>query len=435
MYSLKVNTASHERCDLLMNLPLNYDNMTLGDAQELYMHIEKIELLKKYTFPSKPSKDGYYRIHVPDCTKKSGRRQLFAKDIESLKEKVYQYEKGNTTDSTRKTFKDVFEIVMSEKLKYIKNKEKRLSRQNTINRHRCDYKRYFAGTAFEKRFIDEITKKEIEGIVFLNLDRYDLRSKAFKSLRGLLRVVFKQAFDDYLITDNVFERVDFAKFKDMIVEEVAIEKRVHPPEEVKMILDEIHAHQAEKPNYIPAYALEMQMLCGGRRAEIPPLDMASIHETCIEFSKEQITVKKFNDVPEHDVIVNHTKTYKDRYFPRFEALNEFLDRFMTIHDTYYPDTDYLFPADNENGVISNNTVYNYYRRVCAKLNITICREQMKGTHSFRRNAITDVINASGGNIILASELFGNSPEVAKKNYYTGIDMEEAAKVLEMRRLS
>ncbi len=46
----------------------------------------------------------------------------------------------------------------------------------------------------------------------------------------------------------------------------------------------------------------------------------------------------------------------------------------------------------------------------------------KGTHSFRRNAITDVVNASGGNIILASKLFGNSPEVAKKNYFTGIDM-------------
>lgn len=60
---------------------------------------------------------------------------------------------------------------------------------------------------------------------------------------------------------------------------------------------------------------------------------------------------------------------------------------------------------------------------------------MKGTHSFRRNAITDVVNASGGNIILASNLFGNSPEVAKKNYYTGVNVDEALEVLNKRKFS
>lgn len=59
----------------------------------------------------------------------------------------------------------------------------------------------------------------------------------------------------------------------------------------------------------------------------------------------------------------------------------------------------------------------------------------KGTHSFRRNAITDVVNASGGNIILASKLFGNSPEVAKKNYFTGIDMQDALECLNKRKFS
>lgn len=59
----------------------------------------------------------------------------------------------------------------------------------------------------------------------------------------------------------------------------------------------------------------------------------------------------------------------------------------------------------------------------------------KGTHSFRRNAITDVVNASGCNIILASKLFGNSPEVAKKNYFTGIDMQDALECLNKRKFS
>ena len=92
-----------------------------------------------------------------------------------------------------------------------------------------------------------------------------------------------------------------------------------------------------------------------------------------------------------------------------------------VHEKYYSDNQYLFPADNENGIITNNTVYNFYRRMCKKLGIEISREVIKGTHSFRRNAITDVVNAAGGNIIMASQLFGNSPEVAKRNYYAGAD--------------
>ena len=53
-----------------------------------------------------------------------------------------------------------------------------------------------------------------------------------------------------------------------------------------------------------------------------------------------------------------------------------------------------------------------------------------GTHSFRRNAITNVANLTGGNLTLASKLFGNSPQVANKNYYTGIDIDKVLEILE-----
>ena len=73
--------------------------------------------------------------------------------------------------------------------------------------------------------------------------------------------------------------------------------------------------------------------------------------------------------------------------------------------------------------------------MCKKLNIEISKVFIKGTHSFRRNAITDVINSTNGNILLASQLFGNTPEVARKNYYTGINLDEALNALNQRKLS
>ena len=102
-----------------------------------------------------------------------------------------------------------------------------------------------------------------------------------------------------------------------------------------------------------------------------------------------------------------------------------------IQDTFFPGSEYLFPSEvTETGIINNNVVYKFYSRVCEKLGIAISREAMRGPHSFRRNGITRVTNNTGGDFVLAAQMFGNSPETAKKHYYTGADMEKARIALE-----
>ncbi len=416
-----------------MTVSQDHGNMSLRDARELYMHIEKEEILNKYTFPSKPGKDGYYRVYVSDSTKKAGRRQLFAKDIGTLKEKVYDYEKG-ISGRVRKTFHDAYEIVLTEKIKYLKDPEEILSRQNTLCKNRSDFKRFFGGTEFEHKYVDEISKVDIENIVYFNLERYYLRRKALEALEGILRSTFKLAFDENWIDDNPFLRANFSKYSGLIKRNVDNNNRVHSDTEFFMILNEIHAHQAKKPYYIPAYALEMQMIVGDRRAETAPLKRSDIQDGYVHFTRQQLTIKRFENIPEHFAIVNHTKTYTDRDYPIYDCLKPFLEKLFGVLDKYYPDSEFLFPADNKNGVITNNAVYGYYRRVCHKLGIKLSREEMKGPHSFRRNAITEVVNASSGDLVLASKLFGNSPAVAYKNYYTGINDENALNALNQRKI-
>ena len=72
--------------------------------------------------------------------------------------------------------------------------------------------------------------------------------------------------------------------------------------------------------------------------------------------------------------------------------------------------------------------------ICQSLGIEIVKDEIKGPHSFRRNAITDVINSTNGNAVLASSLFGNSPDVARKNYYTGVDLAAAKEILDQRKI-
>lgn len=407
---------------------INYANLSLEDIRKLYEMKEKNTLLEKYNFPSMPSSDGYYHIYVKDVSKKSGRKAIKDKTLSGLQEKILLHEKG-ISGSARKKFKDVFEIVQTEKLRYIKDSEKVLSVKNTIGRNKSEYKRFFGGTDFEKKYLDEITKHDIEAIVLANLNQYELHKKGLASMRAILKSVFDLSFSEYWIKDNPYLRVDFKKYTDMIVPSVPVSARVHCDTELQQMLDYIHMWQKKKPSYIPAYALEMQMICGMRRGEIPPLLWDNATAEYIEISREQLTIKRQGDIPEHFEIVSHTKNGKSRKFPMTDDLQEFMTRLKFVHETYYPNSKFLFPADTDNGCITNNHIYNFYRRMCKKIGIEISKDIIKGTHAFRRTRITEVINKTNGNVIMASKLFGNTPNVAEQNYFTGINLETARMVL------
>ena len=51
----------------------------------------------------------------------------------------------------------------------------------------------------------------------------------------------------------------------------------------------------------------------------------------------------------------------------------------------------------------------------------------------KRNAIRDVANKTNGNMVMASSLFGNSPQVAMSNYYGGANLTDAKDILEQRK--
>ncbi len=252
------------------------------------------------------------------------------------------------------------------------------------------------------------------------------------AMRGIIKAVLKLAFEEYWIKDNPYDRVNFKKYDDMLKETVPIDERVHTDYEVSRILDYIHERQKRKPDYVTSYCLELVILAGLRRGEAPPLELADIHDGYFEISKQQITVKKYDsDSHDRDVIVGHTKTYVTRRFPITNEIQSFLERYLAIHERYHSGDPHLFPEPkNESGVISNRAVYKYYVRICRNLGIEISKDRSKGPHSFRRNGITKITNNTGGNLMLASLVYGNSPQTAKKYYYTGFDLEKAKAALD-----
>jgi integrase len=402
-----------------------------GIARDLKRKALEKKTLKKVTFPKKPSSDGYYHCYVKDPLKKSGRKQIKAKTLEDLQKKVRTYENGESGDA-RRTFREAYEILQQRTGDLVKTRERHYSVSNTVSRHWQTYNRFFAGTDFEKLHVDEITELDIEAVCRLNLERYNLRKRAWQSMRTVIKQVMDLSFHRRWTMENNYLRCDFAQFKDMILPDVPIAERAYSQEEMDNVMAFIAEKHRKAPSYLPAYALEMQIIMGLRRGEVPPLRWSDVHDFWIGIEREQITLKPQTGTGGKDSfhIVGHTKNGKNRQFPITREVRDFLDRLKEVHRLYYPGSEYLFPADSPEGVITNSTVYNFYRRMCRALDIPVCQDTVRGTHAFRRNAISRYVNLDGGSIEDAARLFGNSALVAEKHYFTGMDVERFRKVLD-----
>lgn len=405
---------------------LNNDKITMDDMRLVRDMMRREEILDKHIFPTKPSSDGYYHIQIKDETKRSGRRQIKAKTLEDLQEKVIKADWGLYGGGCEATFEDIFTIVESKKLEHVVDPEKRLSRENTVHRDKCEFKRYFGGTKFADALITDITKKDIEKIIWDNLQSRPMREKAFRSMCGILNQVFAYAYNEHLIQDNPYSRIDHKAFRDGIMPDSKPVEKVYHKEEQKKLMDAMHQDQRNRPWYMPAWAAEFQALIGGRGAEITPMEWSDIRDGKIMIYKQQL----INEESRACMVVKHTKNHRDRVFPITREIQEFLNRLKAVHDEYYSDSVYLFPGESESGRLSYTVVGSYFAKLVRKNGISSRDGAKRGLHSFRRDGITKVINSVGGSPAIAAEIYGNSPGVAFKNYYTGVNIDEVRTILE-----
>ena len=406
--------------------------LTEEGVKELLMKIEHDNIISRYSFPEKPDGRGYYRVYVKDPTVPSGRKQLRDKNLDNLKEKVYQYEKGIPDSEHGITFKNAFEYAIKFEQDNV-SPERKYSRNNTICKYRNEYNRFFGDTAFEDKFISDISLRDIDMQIRAILKRFHLSKKGMESIRSVINLTFNRAAYMGWIDHNPASKILWKDYKKLLIEATPIKERAYSEKELNAISEYLKDYHAKKIKYIPAYALEFQMIVGMRRGEIAPLLWEDIDfENGTIFVHQELISLKGNKT-EEEYICNYTKNGKSRYYPIAELELEFLQRLKDVHDRYYPDSKFLFPADTKNGCITNNMTYQFFRRMCNNLGIPINRECIRGTHALRRNAITEMVNKSNGNCILVAQMFGNSPETIRKHYYVGDDIERMRDILNTRK--
>lgn len=244
------------------------DRIDLAAIRKLYEEAMKEERISSYKFPEHKSSDGYYHIWVKDATRKGGRRQLKAKTIDILKDKVYEAVTGGINADP--SFRDIYYIYNKNITKFVKDDDKLVSAENTARTSAINYRRFFEGSWFENLPIKEIAPRDIKRYTLEVLTKFDLKRPAYGSYRAILNGCFMLAVEEEIIDISPMAGVNFRsrQFTSMLIPDTDIERRMHSDDDLVRMMGYLKEKEETGCGHPAYYAVEFQILTGCRRAEV-----------------------------------------------------------------------------------------------------------------------------------------------------------------------
>lgn len=345
------------------------------------------------------STDKKWYTYVPDYTKPSGKKLIKRKTEYELNDFLVEYYKQYVEPQTiKKTYYE-----------WIDKKVKRgeISTQS-VQRYECDFNKFFSDV--KDREMKYITEDFLDDFILGNIQKHNMKSKAWSNLRTIIRGMFlfakKKGYTQIKIVDYLQE-LDLSR--KMFNHDVKpIQFVIYKQSEIEKIFE--HISESRKLNDI---AIMFAMYTGMRVGEIVALKWEDIRENFIFVNRTQIRYKDDNGKVVHEI----------RDFPKTEAgirnvpitpeLKLLIKRLKTIN----PFTEYLFERKGE--CVHKHSVCTRLYYLCDKFDIP-----HKGMHAIRKYFITKLINAGvEKNIIIA--IVGHTDfETTKKHYYENNNEED-----------
>lgn len=358
---------------------------------------EKIEMneRKKYLEMHKSriwqSTDDKWYTFVPDCSKKDGRKLVKRKTKEILDDFLVsfykEYEEPQTLEKTYYEW-------AGRKLKFCE-----ITKQ-TYDRYEIDFQKYFKDC--KERNIKFITTDFLDDFILENIQKYNLKTKAWSGLRTIIRGMFSFAKKKGYCQINIveyFQELDLSR-KLFNREKKPLERVIYTDAEISEILDNIRYSRN-----INDIAIMVAIYTGMRAGEVVALKWSDIDDKFIHVCRTQV---KYKDE-------NKKNVYVVQDFPKTEAgirdvvivpeLKELLARLRRIN----PFTEYVFEKNGE--CIPQHSVGTRLYCLCDKFGFP-----RKGMHGLRRHYATKLINAGVEEAIIITQM-GHSDFTTTKKYY------------------
>lgn len=280
--------------------------------------------------------------------------------------------------------------------------------ENTIYKYESDWRRFFAGTEFEKKDIVLITPQDIETFMINQIKTFNLKRQAGVTLYGYISGVFYNAVMDKKISkdDNPCDLVDKKKFvKFYNKDKKKPEDRVISIVETEQLLNKIHNEIKERPSSLYPYGVQLSLLTGMRVGEICGLRWENVLDDRIVICESE----KYNQSTKR-YYQSDTKTDKERTLPITDDLRKFFKTMKSLQTKYGSDKDFVISTAN--GKLHTRNLSDYMIKSSKKLGFNVS----KGIHTIRRT-FNSYMRQSGISAVMAGSIIGNTAEV-NNNHYT-----------------
>lgn len=248
------------------------------------------------------SKDGKWKVHLPDKTKPSGRRIVERKTQREIEDVIIAYHKEQEENPT---LQELFNEWNNDRAR-TDGRAKAWISQSTRERYQQDFLRYY-GDDFGSKKIKDVSAKELKKFLTEQVPRFDLTEKAFSGLKMITLGMLQLAEDKDLIDFSAKVFVDSVKvpkkaFRHRVIED---EEEVFNENEFLLIMRHLKDH-LDKPANV---CLLLMFVTGIRVGEAVALKHADIRDDVVMIRRTEIRVPLGNGKYEYLV----------RDFPKTEA--------------------------------------------------------------------------------------------------------------------
>lgn len=392
----------------------------IDDVQNSIEAMKRKELLEKHPYKIWEGKDGKWYTYLPDGEGRKLKKRTSQKAIEDMI--MDHYSKTLKSENKLRKEQEKIENRFDTNFEFWKNKQIAYGvSNNTVSKYEYDYNRFFKNTDFEKMDIREITEEDITIFIISRVKELRLKEKAGKALWGYISGTFRSARINKRIENDPCQYVDTKMFFKFYNKDYPNnEDRVLNDQEIECIFKRIRSDHAEKPYYMPSYAVELSIYTGMRAGELAGLKW---HDISLEKRNVVISKSEKFDKIKKVYYLSTTKTNKTRMFPISDEMFCFFENLKLLQRECGCYEDYVFSTAEGN--VHGKTISDCIRNKCIQTGIKV-----KGIHAIRRT-VNSKMRCEGVSSTVAASLLGHTAEVNNTNYtYDITGMDYKMKVIE-----
>lgn len=376
-----IKTSSDKSSNSLLQDALDWGIVNLDSVQEILMSnkIERIKKLHPYAITPPNGSCSRWQTSFKDITT-GKRKNIKAHTEEELWQKLIPlYFSQSLIDKI--TFHALYEEWLSYKVTITNS-------VNTIKRHRQHYTKYFGTSCLDTMKLKDIDELLLEKECNRIVKDFNLSRKEWINVKTILKGMYEYAVRKKYLNDDIVKKIKISVRYRQIVKKTG-KTETYNTEELKQLnqyLDDMYTETED----VVFLAVKLNFLLGLRVGELVALKWTDYEELSqLHIVREEIRNQEINQVE----IVDHTKTYQDRFVT-------LVPKAIAILNKIPKQGEYIFMRNNER--VTTRQIAYVLEKYAQRMGV-----MTKSTHKIRKTYASN-LNANGVPLDCIREMLGHN---------------------------